>query len=304
MKTTRPQLIRIGVTGAVVVLALLAGRWMWRHYEVEPWTRDGRMLADVVLLAPDVSGVVTSVDVLDNQRVTRGQVLFVIDRARFELALRQAEAVVTSRQAARAQAQRESERNQGLGNLVSEEVREQGLSRLAQTEGALQQALANRDVAALNLDRSTVRAPVNGIVTNLEVEEGNYATAGRQMVALVNSDSFRVEGYFEETKLPRIRIGAPVTIRLMGEPALLRGHVEGIAAGIEDRERGAGPSLLPNVNPTFSWVRLAQRVPVRVALDAVPEGVRLVSGRTATVTVHEHEEGDGASSARTGDVRP
>ncbi|WP_375744576.1 efflux RND transporter periplasmic adaptor subunit [Corallococcus interemptor] len=302
MKPTRPQLLRIGVTAAVVALALLAGRWMWRHYQVEPWTRDGRLLADVVQLAPDVSGVVTSVDVEDNQRVTRGQVLFVIDRARFELALRQAEAVVTSRQAVRAQAQRESERDQGLGNLVSEETREQGLSRVAQAEAALQQALVHRDVAALNLDRSTVRAPVNGIVTNLDVDVGDYATAGREMVALVDSDSFHVEGYFEETKLPRIRMGAPASIRLMGEPALLRGHVEGIAAGIEDRERGASPSLLPNVNPTFSWVRLAQRVPVYIALDAVPEGVRLVSGRTATVTVHE--EGDGAPVARGGDVRP
>ncbi|AFE10842.1 membrane fusion component of tripartite multidrug resistance system [Corallococcus coralloides DSM 2259] len=302
MKPSRPQLIRIGVTVAVVVLALLAGWWMWRHYEVEPWTRDGRVRADVVQLAPDVSGVVTSVEVRDNQRVTRGQVLFVIDRARFELALRQAEAMVASQQAERAQAQREAERNRSLGKLVSQEAREQGLSRAEQAEGALQQALANRDIAALNLERSTVRASVNGIITNLELEAGDYATAGRQMVALVDSDSFRVEGYFEETKLPRIRIGAPVTIRLMGEPALLRGHVEGIAAGIEDRERAAGPSLLPNVNPTFSWVRLAQRVPVRIALDVVPEGVRLVSGRTATVTVHE--EGDGASAARTGDVRP
>ncbi|MBN9685707.1 MULTISPECIES: efflux RND transporter periplasmic adaptor subunit [unclassified Corallococcus] len=302
MKPTRPRLIRIGVTAAVVVLALLAGRWLWRHYQVEPWTRDGRVQADVVLLAPDVSGVVTSVEVQDNQRVTRGQVLFVIDRARFELALRQAEAAVMSQRAVLAQARREAERNQGLGKLVSEEAREQGASRAEQEEGALQQALANRDIAALNLDRSTVRSPVNGIVTNLEVDPGNFATAGQQMVALVDSDSFRVEGYFEETKLPRIRIGAPVTIRLMGEPALLRGHVEGIAAGIEDRERAAGPNLLPNVNPTFSWVRLAQRVPVRIALDSVPEGVRLVSGRTATVTVHE--EGDGASTGRNGDVRP
>ncbi|MGE6761463.1 efflux RND transporter periplasmic adaptor subunit [Corallococcus interemptor] len=298
MKPTRPQLIRMGVTGAAVVLALLAGRWMWRHYEVEPWTRDGRLLADVVQLAPDVSGIVTSVEVQDNQRVTRGQVLFIIDRARFELALRQAEAAVTSQQAARAQARRESSRNRGLGNLVSQEAREQGLSREEQEEGALQQALANRDLAALNLDRATVRAPVNGIVTNLDVEAGDFATAGQQMLAMVDSDSFRVEGYFEETKLPRIRVGAPVTIRLMGESSVLRGHVEGIAAGIEDRERAAGASLLPNVNPTFSWVRLAQRVPVRIALDQVPAEVRLVSGRTATVTVHE--EGD----VRAGDVRP
>lgn len=286
MRPTTPRfLVRFTVTAVAVVIALLAAGWMWRHYQVEPWTRDGRVRADVVQLAPDVSGIVTSVGVRDNQPVTKGQELFVIDRARFELALKQADAAVVSQRTALAQAQRESVRNRRMGALVSGEEREQGVSRVEQARAALDQAIANRNVAALNLERATVTAPVNGIVTNLELQPGDYVTAGRQAIALVDTDSLRVEGYFEETKLSRIHVGDDVSIRIMGEKATLRGHVESISAGIEDRDRALGPSLLPNVNPTFSWVRLAQRVPVRVALDDVPPDVLLVSGRTATVTV-------------------
>ncbi|WP_426753923.1 efflux RND transporter periplasmic adaptor subunit [Myxococcus sp. Y35] len=286
MKPTTPTfLVRFAVTAVAVAAALLAAGWMWRHYQVEPWTRDGRVRADVVQLAPDVSGLVTSVSVRDNQPVTKGQELFVIDRARFELALKQADAAVASQRTALAQAERESVRNRRMGTLLSTQEREQGLARVEQTRAALDQAIANRNVAALNLERSTVKAPVNGIITNLALEPGDYAATGRQVIALVDTDSLRVEGYFEETKLSRIHVGDEVSIRIMGERPLLRGHVESIAAGIEDRDRAQGPSLLPNVNPTFSWVRLAQRVPVRVALDEVPPEVLLVSGRTATVTV-------------------
>ena len=107
------------------------------------------------------------------------------------------------------------------------------------------------------------------------------------MLALVDRDTIRIEGYFEETKLPRIAPGAPAQVRLMGERADIRGHVASIAGGIEDRDRAAGPNLLANVNPTFSWVRLAQRVPVRIVIDSVPQGVRLLPGRTATVSIGE-----------------
>jgi multidrug resistance efflux pump len=130
-------------------------------------------------------------------------------------------------------------------------------------------------------------APVSGTVTNLELRPGDYVTAGRAVLALVDRDTIRIEGYFEETKLPRIAPGAPARVRLMGERADIRGHVSSIAGGIEDRDRAAGPNLLANVNPTFSWVRLAQRVPVRIAIDSVPQGVRLLPGRTATVSIGE-----------------
>lgn len=270
-------------TALAVVAACVAARSLWIHYEVEPWTRDGRVRSEVVLVAPDVAGLVDEIPVRDNQEVTRGQTLLVIDRSRYTLALRQAEAVVATRRAVVAQAQREDARNHGLEDLVAAEVREQGLSRLEQARASLDEALARRDVCKLDLERATVKAPVDGAITNLELRVGDYVSPGKQAMALVERGSFHVDGYFEETKLARIHPGAPVTIRLMGETALLHGHVDSIASGIEDRERTSSGTLLPNVNPTFAWVRLPQRIPVRIALDDVAPEIRLVAGRTATV---------------------
>ena len=196
-----------------------------------------------------------------------------------------AQANVVSQRSTLAEARREAARNSALGELVAAETLQQGVTRVEEDEAALAQSVANRDAAQLNLERTEVRAPVNGVVTDLELRPGDYLTAGRQALALVDTDTLRVEGYFEETKLPRIHIGDPVSVRIMGEAPRLRGHVQGISAGIEDRERGPSANLLPHVNPTFSWVRLAQRIPVRVLLDHPPADIRLISGRTATVTV-------------------
>jgi RND family efflux transporter MFP subunit len=276
---------RVVVTAVVVVAALIALRYLWDHYERDPWTRDGRVRADVVQVAPDVSGLVTDVLVRDNQVVKKGQGLFVIDQPRFELALRQSEAAVASAQARVDEAVLEDKRNHNLGNLVSTELLQQGQTRLAEAQAALAQAVVAHDTAKLNMDRTTVLAAVNGYITNFDLRPGNYATAGRPMFALVDSDSLHVDGYFEETKLPRIHVGNRVSVRLMGESQLLYGHVESIAGGIEDRERSPSANLLSNVNPTFNWVRLAQRVPVRVKLDNPPPDVRLIAGRTATVSV-------------------
>ena len=291
IKTSLPALGRVTVTLLAVAAALIVGQRLWQHYEVEPWTRDGRVKAYVVQMAPDVTGQVTAVHVLDNQQVQAGQLLFEIDRARFELALRQAEASEQARRVALAQAIKEARRNAELHQLVSQEVREQGQTRVDEARAALAQAIVNRDTAKLNLDRTHVVAPVNGFVTNLDLHPGAYVTAGRPVMALVDRDSFYVEGYFEENKLPGIHVGDPVSISLMGEKQALSGHVESFAEGIVDRDRSTGSNLLPNVNPTFNWVRLAQRIPVRVALDRVPETIRLIAGRTATVAVlgdHRH----------------
>jgi multidrug resistance efflux pump len=276
---------RVVVTAVVVVVALIALRYLWDRYEIDPWTRDGRVRADVVQITPDVSGLVTDVLVHDNQVVKKGQALFVIDQPRFELALRQSEAAMASAQAQMDEAALEDKRNHNLGNLVSTELLQQGATKLAQAQAALAQTIVAHDTAKLNMERTTVLAPVNGYITNFELRPGNYATAGRPIFALVDSDSLHVDGYFEETKLPRIHVGDRVSVRLMGESQLLYGHVESIAGGIEDRERGPSSNLLSNVNPTFNWVRLAQRVPVRVALDKLPPDVRLIAGRTATVSI-------------------
>ena len=278
---------RLAVTLLVVVLALFGARWLWIHYNVEPWTRDGRIRADVVQVSPDVNGLVTEVRVKDDQSVTAGEVLFVLDRPRYELALRQADATVKSAEVALAQARREDARNRGLNDLVTFEQAEEGKSKVDELAAQLNSDRVARDLAQLNLDRTTVRAPVSGVVTNVELQPGDYATAGRQVLALVASDSLHVDGYFEETKLPRIRVGDRAIVHIMGIATGLPGTVVSIAAGIEDRERAASSSDLANVNPSFSWVRLAQRIPVRVRLDQPTGDIRLIAGRTATVSVIE-----------------
>ena len=281
-----PALGRVAVTLVVLAVAGAVGWRLWQHYEVEPWTRDGRIRANVIQVAPDVTGQVTTVFVRDNQRVKAGQPLFEIDRARFDLALRQAEAFAQAQAAALDQAGREAKRNAGLGDLVAQEASEQGKSHVDQLRAALAQALVNRDVAKLNLARTQVRSAVNGIVTNLDLQAGAYATAGHPVMALVDHESFYAEGYFEETKLAKIHVGDPVSLTLMGVSQALSGHVDSFAGGIADRDRSTAGNLLPNVNPTFNWVRLAQRIPVRVALDPVPDAIRLVAGQTVTVDVH------------------
>jgi RND family efflux transporter MFP subunit len=285
MKPLIKRIMRIGVTLLVVGLAFLAGEQLWKRYNRDPWTRDGRVRADVVLVSPDVNGLVTSVAVKDGQKVRTGDMLFVIDRARYELALAQAEAAIAADEAQLAQAAREVRRNRGLGNLVTTEQTEEASAKELDLHAQLDGAKVARDTARLNLDRTIIRATVNGIVTNLELQPGDYATVGRQVLALVDTDSIYVDGYFEETKLPAIRVGDTAVVHLMGVDTDLRGAVDSIAAGIEDRERGASSNALANVNPTFSWVRLAQRIPVRVRLNHVPADVRLIAGRTATVSI-------------------
>jgi RND family efflux transporter MFP subunit len=286
--TLRPEALgKFALTALVVVAALFAGWQLWVRYELDPWTRDGRVRANVVQVAPDVSGLVTLVAVADNQNVKAGEVLFEIDRARYELALAQAEAAVKAQEVALEQAVRDARRNQTLGQLVAAEVQEQSQTRVRQIEATLAEARVARDTARLNLERSRVVAAVDGRVTNLDLRTGAYAAAGHPVLALVEAGSFYVEGYFEETKLVRIHEGDPASVTLMGDPRPIRGHVESIALGIADRDRSTSANLLPNVNPTFNWVRLAQRIPVRIHLDRVPEGVRLVAGQTVTVAIDE-----------------
>ena len=277
---------RLVVTLAMVAAAMAVGLALWDYYMDAPWTRDGRVRADVVEVAPDVSGLVTEVLVEDNQEVKRGDVLFKIDPERFTLALRQAEAMVGGKKASAEQAAADYERYSKLSDAaVSQQKVELARATDLSAKAAYDQAVADRDLAKLNLARSEVRASVNGRITNMELRPGNYVNTGKGVMALVDSDTLRVEGYFEETKLPRIRIGDRARIHLMGEGTTLTGHVESVAGGIEDRERSAGATLLANVNPTFAWVRLAQRIPVRIKLDAEADRRMLVSGRTATVSI-------------------
>jgi multidrug resistance efflux pump len=275
-----------------VLFGLVATRWMWVHYELAPWTRDGRVRADIVRVAPDVAGWVVRIWVSDNQVVRKGDPLFEIDRVRYEIALRQAEAAVARQRATVAEAKREAERNEKLGAVVAIEVRQQSQARMEEATAQLQRDLADLAAARLNLQRTLVVAVVNGVVTNLLLRPGDYMTTGQEALALVDSDSLHVDGYFEETQLPRIHEGDRVSVRLMGETQLLYGRVQGIAPAIFDRERTPMEDLVANVNPNFTWVRLAQRVPVRIELDPGPIDVRLIAGRTATVVDLSLQRGD------------
>jgi len=286
MKTVLNSLRRFSLTGLVVLAALWTGYKLWDYYMDEPWTRDGHVRADVVPVAPDVSGFVTEVLVRDNQHVQRGEVLFQIDLARYAIALDQASAVAEAKRAQLEQASANLKRYSALtiDVDVTKQKMEEVIATRATAKAAYDQAVADLSLAKLNLKRTEVRASVNGVVTNLDLRPGTYLASGKRVMALLDSDTLHVEGYFEETKQPRIHLGDPVDVRLMGSDHALRGSVESIAAGIEDRDRSAGATLLANVNPTFNWVRLAQRVPVRIALDRA-ERNELVAGATATVEV-------------------
>lgn len=316
MKKIMPRL----VTAAVVVLAFVLGWFAWEHYTRAPWTRDARVRADVVTLSADVAGRIVSLAVQDNQHVEKGQLLLEIDPARYVLAveharrsvevakaaLGQSEATIVASGALLRQRQSEERRRRTLKDRAAisgeeweksstdvavaqaELLRNQAILGLAQAN--VQLSIAALTQAELDLQRTRVEAPVTGYVTNLLTRQGDYATAGGALLALVDSDSFYVSGYFEETKLPRIEEGDRVRIELMSGETF-GGTVKSIAFAIADRENLPGGRLLANINPSYTWVKLAQRVPVRIQIDADYAGKnRLRAGTTATVTVQENHK--------------
>ncbi|OLU26744.1 efflux transporter periplasmic adaptor subunit [Pseudomonas sp. PA15(2017)] len=278
--------IRVGITLAMVAVAVLAGSWIWQYYMYSPWTRDARVRADVVTIAPDVSGWVLDLKVRDNQQVKAGDLLMTIDRDRYQAAVEKAQAVVDIRKQQLSLREHEASRRARLGSqAISAELRENAQINAEMARSEFREAQADLRIAQLNLERSEVRAPRDGQITNLRLAQGNYVTAGQAVMALVDTGSFYVQAYFEETKLPRIQVGAPVDIWLMGGEQEIRGEVEGISRGITDRNASPDGQLLANVEPTFNWVRLAQRIPVRIKLDGMPENVQLSAGMTASVRV-------------------
>ncbi|WP_250472082.1 HlyD family secretion protein [Caballeronia sp. GAFFF1] len=279
------KIIGFVMTIVIFAAALVIGRMLWVHYMDEPWTRDGRVRADVVNVAPDVSGAVVQMPVRDNQFVKKGDLLMEVDPSHYRIAVEQAEANVAARAAELRMRRSDAARRADMDSLVvSKEAQENAMQTASTAAAQLQQAQAALDAAKLNLERTKVYSPVDGYVTNLNVYRGDYATAGAAKLAIVDSHSFWVYGYFEETKLPHVRVGDRAQIRLMsgGE---LTGHVESISRGIYDRDNPQSRELLADVNPTFNWVRLAQRVPVRVRIDDVPQGVMLAAGTTCTVVI-------------------
>ncbi len=284
------SLPRMLVTPLVVGVALLAAIWLWRYYMLSPWTRDARVRADVVSIAPDVSGWVVELKVRDNQQVKAGELLMSIDRERYEAALVKARAVAETRQQQLRLREHEASRRTRLGpQAISAELRENAQISAEIARAEYQETLAEVQLAELNLQRSEVRAPRDGQVTNLHLAQGNYVQAGQPVMALVADGSFYVQAYFEETKLPGIQVGAPARIHLMSSDETFSGRVQSISRGITDRNAIADSQLLANVEPTFNWVRLAQRIPVRIELEQMPAELTLSAGMTASVWVETAE---------------
>jgi multidrug resistance efflux pump len=272
--------------GTVAVAAFFA--WAtWQTYMGAPWTRDGAVRAYVVTMAPEVAGRIVKLPVADNQFVHRGDVLFEIEPADYRIALEQAQAQAQRDGAALDYARENENRKATLAKegWATTDIYQQTTSTLHQSEGVVALDKAAVAKAQLDLSRTVIRSPVNGYVTNLLAQLGDYATVGQKLISLVDADSFWVDGYFEETSLGSIHDGDPATVKLMGYSQLVRGHVGGVARGINIPNAQPDPAGLASVNPIFTWVRLAQRVPVRIHIDQVPDGVGLVAGMTATVQI-------------------
>ena len=281
---SRMRVMTVLITLGIVILATVIGWLAWQAYMAAPWTRDGTVRAYVVTMAPEVAGRVVTLPVADNHYVRKGDLLLQIDPTDYTIAVSRNEAAVEQARATAQNAQAESSRRQHLSDLAAtaEEKQTYASTALA-AKAAYEQAVANLNQAKANLERTRIRAPVNGYVTNLLAQVGDYATAGQVMISVVDADSFWVDGYFEETNLEAIHEGAPVNIKLMSYRSIVRGHVSSIARGITVPNARPDQTGLASVNPIFTWVRLAQRVPVRIDIDRVPDGVRLVQGMTATV---------------------
>jgi multidrug resistance efflux pump len=282
-------LVRVVLTLILLVAAGLLSYDMASYYLYSPWTRDARIRANVVTVAPSVSGHIIDIRVRNDQFVHKGDVLFVIDPEGYRIALADAEATLAARLAQHQMVLDQYQRRSKLtaGYTISAEALDNARRQSETAAANYQQAIASRDNAALNIRRTEVRATVNGFVTNLNLAEGAYATQGQGVMALIDSDSYRVEAYFEETKIPHINPGDSAEINLMDGSPALQGTVSSIARGITDQDNKDGPHLLSSINPTFTWVRLAQRIPVTVHLTHVPPGVLISAGMTCTVVMKE-----------------
>jgi RND family efflux transporter MFP subunit len=289
--TTSLRIVPFLLTLAGLIVAGGLSWAMWQAYMAAPWTRDGRVRVYVVTIAPEVAGKIVQLPIADNQLVHKGDLLMAIDPRDYSIAVARAEAAVEQARANADNAQREARRRAELTSFEASVEEKQTYATTAQSaEAAYQQALANLAQARVNLERATIRSPVNGYVTNLLAQLGDYTNVGQSTISLVDSDSFWVDGYFEETNLHGIRVGDQAAIKLMGHREILRGHVGSIARGIVVANAEPGQSGLANVNPIFTWVRLAQRIPVRIHIDHVPDGVILVAGQTATVQIEPRRD--------------
>lgn len=285
MKALIRKIARYAITILLVIIAVVIIFRAWVFYTESPWTRDARFAADVVAISPDVTGLITEVPIHDNQLVKKGDTLFVVDRPRYQKALDQAQADVEYYQALVSEKRREAGRRNQLGtSAMSREAIEQSNNDLQTSEHQLAKSVATRDLAVIDLERTTVKAPSDGWVTNLNVYQGEFITRGSVAVALVQQHSFYVLAYLEETKLHGVERGFRAEVTPLGSNIVLRGTVDSVAAGVTNSSSSVDSKGMATVDSNLEWVRLAQRVPVRIRLDQQP-GNRFPAGTTATVVI-------------------
>jgi multidrug resistance efflux pump len=283
-------------TFGTAAIAALAALLAWNQYIAAPWTRDGSVRVQVANVAPLISGQITDLRVVDNQFVHKGDILYVIEPFDFEVALRANKATLQQKAADRDVKELQAGRRNHLSDLAASiEEKQTFQGNAVQAAAAADAAQEQVKQADINLQRTVVRSPVNGYVTNLLLRVGNYAVQGTSNISVIDADSFWIDGYFEETKLARLCVGDRAEAKLMGYSAPIIGHVSTVTRGVSVSNATAATQGLPNVDPVYTWVRLAQRVPVRIAIDKVPLGVPLVSGLTATVTIRDDKDGESRS---------
>jgi RND family efflux transporter MFP subunit len=276
----------LALIAAVAYYALLA----YEEYIQNPWTRDGQVRGHVIQVSPRVSGMVQNIAVVDNQFVKAGDLLFEIDNEPFEIAIAQAQANLNRQKINSKGRKIEYDRLNEIHQKDAGAISEKDLIR---RETSYNESLSNIDTAQeqlrgahLNHSYTQVFASVDGYVSNIDFQIGTQAVANKPIVALVDSNSFWVFGYFRESQIGDITLGDSARVTLMAYPDTpLSGHVESLGWGIAPADGTVGYNLLPSIKPVFQWIRLAQRIPVRIALDAVPQGVELRFGLTASVMV-------------------
>lgn len=274
------------ITFAAVLLALVGGFLLYQRYESRPWTRDGQVRANIVGIAPRVAGPVINIPIHDNQPVKKGDLLFEIDPATFQAAVDNASAKLQQAEASRLQAEQNLTRQTELykTNVVGQQAYQDAQDQYYAAAADVSSARAQLETAQLNLNYTKVFAPVDGYLTNVNTSPGTYVNAGEQLLALVDSSSFWIAGYFKETQIWRIQPGYRARITLMGHRGQsFDGVVEstGWAIFLPD---GSSVELIPQVSQTIDWVRLPQRFPVRIRITGKPP-VPLRIGQTVSIAI-------------------
>ena len=290
MSGGKVRFMRYIITLGAIILAGLVLANMFQEYLFHPWTRDDHVRAQIIKITPRVGGPIVDLTVHDNQSVNKGDLLFKIDPRTYALAIEQAEAQLKQAQATKLVKEDQARRAQILHKKDKGAISEQALVR---KDNDLLVALANVDVAEaslhaayLDMEFTEVRAPVDGYVTNLLLRYGSQTVANQPALALVDTDSFWVHGFFKETQIRNIRPGNKAVIKLMAYPDTpLDGVVENMGWAIAQQDGAPDADLLPTINPSFDWIRLAQRIPVRIRLTRIPEEVDLRAGTTASVFI-------------------